>query len=80
MIIRFIEDYENWKAGELIDAENGYAAELIGLKVAVQHENQQRIDPVPTKEQNSEPQKVEVNNFYGAPVSAKKPKISRTLK
>lgn len=80
MIIEILIPYESWKPGDLVDAEINYANALIGLQVARKHDNQQRIDPIPQKEKDQEPQKVEVNNFYAAPVNNKKPKINRTLK
>lgn len=80
MIIEILIPYEQWQPGDLVDAEINYANALIALQVARKHESQERIDPIPQKEKEQEPQKVEVNNFYGTPVNSKKPKINRTLK
>lgn len=80
MIIEILIPYEQWKPGDLVDAEINYANALIALQVARKNEDQKRIDPIPQKEKEQEPQKVEVNNFYGAPVEKRKPKINRTLK
>jgi|688.fasta_scaffold793186_2 hypothetical protein len=80
MIIEILIPYEQWQPGNLVDAEINYANALIALQVARKHESQERIDPIPQKEKQQEPQKIEVNNFYGAPVNSKKPKINRTLK
>lgn len=80
MIIEILIPYEQWQPGNLVDAEINYANALIALQVARKHESQERIDPIPQKEKEQEPQKIEVNNFYGTPVNSKKPKINRTLK
>lgn len=80
MIIEILIPYEQWQPGNLVDAEINYANALIALQVARKHESQERIDPIPQKEKEQKPQKIEVNNFYGAPVNSKKPKINRTLK
>lgn len=80
MIIEILIPYEQWQPGALVDAENNYANALIALQVARKHDTQQRIDPIPQKEKEQEPQKIEVNNFYAAPTAAKRPKINRTLK
>jgi hypothetical protein len=80
MIIEILIPYEQWQPGNLVDAEINYANALIALQVARKHESQERIDLIPQKEKQQEPQKIEVNNFYGAPVNSKKPKINRTLK
>lgn len=80
MIIEILIPYENWQPGALVDAENEYAKALIALQVARKADTQKRIDPIPQKEKEQEPQKIEVNNFYAAPTAGKKVKINRTLK
>lgn len=80
MIIEILIPYEQWQPGALVDAENEYAKALIALQIAKKADNQERIDLIPQKEKEQEPQKVEVNNFYGAPQQKQKVKINRTLK
>ena len=65
MIIQYIQHYDRRFPGDLQDVTTDRAAFLCDImQVAVIHEDQTRLDHVPEKKSEEQPQKIEVHNHF----------------
>jgi hypothetical protein len=67
MIVTIIKPYWKWKKGQEPDLTEELAYKLIESGYAVISGDQTRRDYIPKPKQETEPQKIEVNNFYLPP-------------
>jgi hypothetical protein len=81
VIIEILQAYEGWKPGELPDVLPDFAYPLIKSGIARAHEDQTRRDYTPKPKEETEPQKIEVHNYFIAPEEdATPPKKRKTKK
>lgn len=71
MIVRIIQPFWKWKIGDEPDVTEDLGFDLIRQGIAVEANDQTRRDLHAKPKEETEPQKIEVNNFY-APETKKK--------
>ena len=67
MIVEIKTQFDEWKVGDIVDVTGTFGRQLIEIGVAEAHEDQTRRDYTPKPKEESEPQKIEVNNYFIVP-------------